>query len=141
MNPMGLIPAPYRLIAVVLILVGLVSGIYGFGYSKGHKRATDAAATEKLAAVQRAIEQAQTVAKQDAEIAEANLKAVATIRTVIRTIRAKESRHANANPLPANCVLDAERMRNLNAALTSSAPSDPAESDYRLPGAARLRDK
>ena len=135
MNPLGLIPAPYRLIGVALILAALVTGIYGYGYSKGHKRATEAAAAEKLASVKQAIEQAQLIAKQDAEVAAANIKTVERIRTVTRTIHAQESRHATANPLPVNCVNDATRMRNINAALANNIAADPGKPDYRLPTA------
>lgn len=138
MNPLNLVPASYRMFAVGLIVVGLVVGLYGFGYSRGHKRASDAASAEKLAAVQHAIAQAQAIAKQDLEIASANIKTVEIIRDRTRTIRVKDSAHAKAHPLPADCVLDAERVRNLRTALAGTASADPGKPDYTVPAAARL---
>lgn len=138
MNPLNLVPASYRMLAVGLIVIGLVAGLYGLGHSHGYKRASDAAAAEKLAAVQHAIDQAQAIAKQDMEIASANIKTVEVIRDRTRTIRIKESAHAKANPLPVDCVLDAERVRNLRAALAGVASADTGKSDYAVPAAAGL---
>lgn len=138
MNPLNLVPASYRMFAVGLVVIGLVAGLYGFGYSRGHKRASDAAASEKLAAVQQAIQQAQAIAKQDMEIASANVRTVEVIRTRTRTLRAKESAHVKANPLPADCVLDDERVRNLRTALAGEARTDTGKPDYTVPAAAGL---
>lgn len=135
MNPLALVPASYRMFAVGLVVIGLVVGLYGLGYSRGHKSASNAAAAEKLAAVQHAIEQAQAIAKQDAEIASANVRTIEVIRTRTRTLRVKESAHAKANPLPADCVLDDERVRNLRTALAGDTGADTGKPDYTVPAA------
>ena len=53
MNPLSLIPAPYRLIATIGLVVAFTAGVYAMGYTKGNKHATDACSAEKLAAVQK----------------------------------------------------------------------------------------
>ena len=53
MNLINLIPAPYRLIATVGLVVAVAGFLYAAGYTNGNKRATDACAAEKLAAVQK----------------------------------------------------------------------------------------
>lgn len=101
---------------VVALLVAL-AGSHTLVYRAGISRAEDAAASEKLTAVARAIEQSQAIGKEDMEIASANIQTVEVIRYRNRNLRAKESAHAKANPLPANCVLDPIRLRNVRDAL------------------------
>lgn len=120
---------------VVLAVVAALAGALAMAYRSGYGHSTDAAASEKLAAVSRAIEQSQSIAKEDMAIASANIQTVEVIRNRTRTIRIKESAHAAKNPLPAVCVLDAERMRNANAALAGhgEAAADTGKPDYGLP--------
>ena len=120
---------------VILAVVAALSASHSYAYLTGRLHERNANAAEKLVAVQRAIEQAQSIAKQDAEFAADNLKTVTLIRTVTRTIQAQESRHEKANPLPVDCVNDATRMRNINAALANNIAADPGKPDYRLPTA------
>lgn len=132
MNPLNLIPAPYRLIATVALLAAFIGGVYAYAYHAGYKRATDAASTEKLKSVERAIEQAEAIARQDNEIARQNMATTTQIRYRTRLIQTKESAHALANPLPDNCILDPVRMRNINAALSGTLPADLGEFNYAL---------
>ena len=126
---------------MILAVVAALAASHGYAYISGKSGERNTQAAEKLVAVQRAIEQSQLIAKQDADIAAANIQTVERIRTVTRTIRAKESRHANANPLPVDCMLDAERMRNINDALANNVTADTAKPVYRLPGAASIGNK
>lgn len=137
MNPLNLIPAPYRLIATIGLVVAFIGSVYAFAYTKGFKRATANCEAAKVEAIQRAITQAQEIAKQDAEIVTNNEKTKEVIRERTRTIRIKEKNHANANPLPAECVLDDERVQHLNAAL-SNKDADSGKPDYRLPAASKI---
>lgn len=123
------------------VILGVVAALgisHAYVFVLGKDRAEDAAATEKLESVNRAIEQAAAIATQDMEIASANIKTVEVIRKRTRTIRIKESAHAKANPLPADCVLDAERVRNINAALAGEVATNTGQPDYTLPPAAKL---
>lgn len=129
-----LLANPWVVLAVAVALAG--SHVYVF--MLGKDRAEDAAATEKLESVSRAIEQAQATAKEDMEIASASIKTVEVIRKTTRTIRIKESAHAKANPLPVDCVLDDGRVRNINAALAGKVSADTGQPDYTLPQAAQL---
>lgn len=123
---------------LILGIVAALSASHLYAYHLGSVRQKDAAATEKLQAVERAIEQTEAIARQDNEIARQNMAAVTEIRYRTRTIQTKEAAHAFANPLPDNCELDPVRMRNVNAALAGTLPADPGQPDYTLPTAARL---
>lgn len=137
MNPLNLIPAPYRLIATIGLVVALTISAYVLGRVEGKKLTTAAFDRAKVEAIQRAITQAQEIAKQDAEIVSGNEKTKEVIRERIRTIRIKEKNHATSKPLPAECVLDDERVRNINAAL-SGKDTDTGKPDYRLPSASTI---
>lgn len=138
MNPLNLIPAPYRLIALISVVVLFTGSVYAMGYSKGNKLATDVCEASKLKAVERAIEQAQTIAKEDAVIAESTAKVTEVIRWRTRDRIIKDRTYATAKPLPAECVLDDDRMRNLNAALSNQAADSVSEPNYTMPPAAKI---
>lgn len=125
---------------VILAVVVALAGSHTLVYSKGKSRAEGIAAKAQLKAVEQAIEQAQVIAKQDMEVATANIKTVEVIRDRIRTIRVKEAAHAKTNPLPADCVLDATRMLNIQSALSGNteAASDTSQPDYRMPKTTKL---
>lgn len=59
---------------VVLVVVAALGISHAYVFVLGKDRAEDAAATEKLESVNRAIEQAAAIATQDMEIASANIK-------------------------------------------------------------------
>ena len=128
----GGIPAAYLWIAL-----GACIGAWSLYVDhRGYKRAEAACTSEKVEAIQRAITQAQEIAKQDAEIVRNNVQTVEVIKNRTRTIRIKEKNHATANPLPAECVLDDQRVRNINAAL-SNKDADTPKPDDRLPAASK----
>ena len=137
MNPLNLIPAPYRLIATIGLVVALTISAYVLGRVEGKKLTTAAFDRAKIEAIQRAITQAQEIAKQDAEIVTSNEKAKVVIRERTREIRIREKNHATEKPLPAGCVLDDERVRNLNSAL-SGKDADTPKPDYRLPATSKI---
>lgn len=102
---------------LILGVIAALSGSHMYAYHLGSVRQKDAAAAEKLQAVQRAIEQTEAIARQDNEIARQNMAAATEIRYRTRTLLVKEKEHADAYPLPADCVLDPERVRHVNDAL------------------------
>lgn len=133
MSPLNLIPAPYRLIATISLLAAFIGGVYAYAYHSGYKRATDAASAEKLESVERAIEQAEAIAKQDNEIATAALVAAEKTRTITRTIIQKVRQNAQANPI--TCNIGAERMRFIKSAISNQEPTNSGQPDYSLPAA------
>lgn len=122
--------APYRMLAFAIAFFAIVGGAFMYGHHTGYKSASDAAAGRELAAVQLAIKQAQDIAIQDAAISAANIQQAEKIKTVTRTIIRTVHDHEKANPLPAVCALDAERMRSIADAIAGkiSAPASPANS-------------
>lgn len=137
MNFLSVFSGPYGLLLKYGLMAAFVAAALGFVYSKGFKAATANCEAAKVEAVQRAVEQAQEIAKQDAEIVRNNVQTVEVIRERTRTIRIKEKNHATANPLPPECVLDDTRMRNINDAL-SGKNTDSGKPDYRLPAASKI---
>lgn len=137
MNPLTLIPAPYRIPATIGLVAALTLSAYVMGRGDGKKLASADFNASKIQAVQRAITQAQEIAKQDAEIVTGNEKTKEVIRERIRTIRIKEKNHATANPLPPECVLDDERVRSINDAI-SNKDADTGKPDYGLPPTSKI---
>lgn len=125
MNLLSLIPAPWRVIATIGLIAAILGSAYNLGYTRAKKATTASYEAAKVQAVQRAIAQAQEIAKQDAEIVRNNVQTVEVIRNRTRTIRIKEKSHATASPLPAECVLDDARMRLINDALANKDASTP----------------
>ena len=137
MNLFSVFSGPYGLLLKYGLVAALALFLYASGYTNGNKRATDRCEAAKIEAIQRAITQAQEIAKQDAEIVTGNEKAKEVIRERTRTIRIKEKSHATANPLPAECVLDDQRVRNINAAL-SNKDADSPKPDNGMPAASKI---
>lgn len=135
MNPLAF--NPWVIGGILLAL----SGTHLYAYKKGYDRATDAAASEKIKSVELAINQTESIARQDNEIAMKNMANSTEIRSRTRLIQTKESAHALAHPLPDNCILDPDRMRNINAAITGTIPTDTGQFDYTLPTAAAIGKK
>jgi hypothetical protein len=129
MNLFALVPAPYRLLAIALLALACT----GFGYVKGvrHQQGVDAVAsasaekaahdayvaqTEKLNAAAQALE----VAKNEKEI---------VYRTITQTVDRIVDR-----PVYRNVCLDADGLRNINAAAAGRA-ADPGQPDAAVPAA------
>lgn len=122
---------------VILGVIAALSASHTYVYYLGGKHERNDQNTEKLESIQRAITQAQEIAKQDAEIVRNNVQTVEVIKNRTRTIRIKEKNHATANPLPAECVLDDERVRNINDAL-SGKDADPGKPDNGMPAPSKI---
>lgn len=138
MNPLSLLGVVKGLNPwVILGVIAALSASHTYVYHLGGKHQKNANNTEKLVAVQRAIEQAQAIAKEDAAISEETAKTTTEIRWRTRDRIIEDRKHATAKPLPAECVLSDDRLRNINNAL-SGKPTDPGEPDYTLPPAAKI---
>lgn len=135
MNPLSLLSGPYGLLIKLGLVAALAVFLYASGYTNGNKRATARCDAAKIEAVQRAIVEAQEIAKQDAELVRNNVQTVEVIRNRTRTIRIKDKQYAK--PLPDVCVLDDDRVRNLNDAL-SNKDADPGKPDYTLPASPKI---
>lgn len=134
MNPLNLIPAPYRLIALFSLVVLFTGSVYAMGYSKGNKRATDACEAAKVVELKKYQAEYQKAVDRANVLAQKNIKTVEIIRDRTRTIRIKEKNHATAKPLPDVCVLDDERVRILNDALANQ-DANTGKPDGELPSA------
>jgi hypothetical protein len=124
---------PYAQLALLLAMLAVGAA----GYRAGVTHAEDACAAGKLAAVSRAIEQANAVAEQDAEVLTGHEQQRERIRTVFQTIRERVSRYVENHAGDAGECLDADGLRiwreaNAGRAEAASAP----EPDYSLPGPA-----
>lgn len=134
MNPLTWLSGPYALFVKIGLVVALIGSVYAMGYTKGNKRATadcEAAKVAELkkyqAAYQKAVERANLLAQK-------NVKTVEVIRNRTRTIRIKEKAYAAAKPLPDVCVLDDDRVRNINDAIANKE-SDTGKPDSTVPAA------
>ena len=137
MNPLNLLGIIKGLNPwVILGVIAALSASHTYVYYLGGKHKRNDQNTEKLESIQRAITEAQEIAKQDAEIVRNNVQTVEVIKNRTRTIRIREKAHATEKPLPAECVLDDQRVRNINAAL-SSKDADTPKPDDRLPAASK----
>ena len=109
----------------ILVLAGLLlaAGGFGAGWTTNGWRLTSAHNAERLEAAQVTLDATEKThrAYQD-DIARAGNAAAARERSTqilagkIDAARQEYRRHAQANPLPADCVLDAGRLRQLDAA-------------------------
>lgn len=137
MKFLSVFSGPYGLLLKYGLVAAILAAAYGFVYHQGFKRATANCEAARVDAVQRAIEQANEIAKQDAEIVRDNVRTVEVIRNRTRTVRIKEKAHANANPLPAECVLDDTRLRHINDALANK-DADTGKPDNGMPAASKI---
>lgn len=122
---------PYLALAAVLALLGAGSGGYWWGWSaKGNSVAADT-----LVSVSRAIEQANELAEQDAEIlATADVRRE-KFRVAMKQLDQEIEKNVEANPSYLECGLDAVGLRNWNAGNAGIAPDLPGERGYGLPAA------
>lgn len=130
------------MIANPMLLLALLIGaltLYGGSYYAGTIHATNACKAEKLGAVERAIEQANSIATEDA--------AMATYHEAKREIRShfakqldKEiEKNVAANPGYFKCGLDADGLRKWNAANAGDSVESSGKRDAGLPGLAAGR--
>lgn len=125
-----MIGASHWLILVVFLLA-LGVGAYGLG----RVHANNACAAQTLAAVERAIAQAEQLAREDAEILRADIERQERVRTRFRTITREVVRYVETHPDRREC-LDADGLRVWNAA--NAGDFAPAAGGVRagMPGAA-----
>lgn len=126
-----LLANPYVLLAILLALLAAGVALYQAGY----RNAANAAAADKLAAVQRAIEQAEAVAKQDNEVLTAHESRKEGLRTAFQSIREGVTRYVENHAGTAVECLDSDGMRLWLAANDGVALAAP-QPDYSLPGPA-----
>lgn len=124
-----MIPAPYRALAVViLVLTGLLlAGAAGW-FANGWRHGAEIADLQRAHAELRATLSEAALADVQADAATIRQAATefATIQSTLAprmTALTKELR--NAKPLPADCRPDAARVRNLDAAIDAANKSIP----------------
>lgn len=129
MNPLNLIPAPYRLIATIGLVVAFLASVYAFAYTKGFQRATANCEAAKFKAVQKyqaeyqkAVERANVLAQK-----------LATRETEV-VYRTKEViKHVPKVTTGKSC-LSADAVRMLNRRADDPAVSEaPGKSDAESP--------
>lgn len=113
-----------------VLVLGLA--LFGGGLYTGNRLAHQSAKAEQLDAVQRAIEQSNQIAEQDAEIL-----ATADIKRAARRVAAKQldqeiEQNVQANPAYLECGLDADGLRLWNAANAGMEAELPGQRGYGL---------
>jgi hypothetical protein len=138
---MNLIPLPYRILALALLLL---AGI-GFGYVQGISRESDRRDAQDLIKERKATEARTAMqVKADKEstrregIGAARETSREQIRVVYRTIKEKADETVKKHPEFNDCGLDADGLLNWNAANYGSSAAAPVsgEPDHSLPGSA-----
>lgn len=130
MFPMPAIPLKAAVAGVVAITIAIAMFV---AYGKG-KAACELAHKAALAEhLQRGIEQARIIAKQDAEVSEYYERIRATTETKIVNVRQEVTREVPADCL--KCSLSPDGVRLLNDYLRGVRPStsDPAKPDGGMP--------
>jgi len=124
-----MIPAPYRTLAVViLVLVGLLLAGAGGWFANGWRHDAEIADLRRAHAEYRAglSEQALADVQADAKTIRTAAAEFAAIQSTLAprmTALTKELR--NAKPLPPDCRPDPVRVRNLDAAIDAANKSIP----------------
>lgn len=115
-----LIPSGYTWAALATVLAGAMAA----GFYAGHKVAVNAAKSEQLKAVEHAIEQAERIASENAEIEQAQVITQTKIRTVYRTLTKEVVKYVETHPDTAEC-LDADGLRIWNRANQGTTAAPP----------------
>lgn len=120
-----------------VLVLGLA--LFGGGLYTGNRLTHQAAKADRLDAVQRAIEQANELASQDAEIlATADVRRE-KLRVAMKQLDQEIEKNVEANPSYLECGLDAVGLLNWNAGNAGIAPDLSGERGYGLPAAATGR--
>lgn len=128
---MNLLTNPYVLLALLLSLLASGVAVYKMGY----RHAENACAAATAASLTRAIEQADAVAQQDAEVLAGHEARRERIRTVFQPIREKVTRYVENHASAAAECLDPDGLRIWREANAGHAEAAAApQPDYRLPG-------
>jgi outer membrane murein-binding lipoprotein Lpp len=133
-----------RALAVLLIGALLLGGVFFAGYRHQAKSCLIEAQASRLASTQRAIEQANEIAQQDAEVLAGQELARIERRTVYRTLETERIKYVETHPDSRACGLDDDGLRQWNAANAGdlhagpgqfqNAAAAPAVSNQRLAG-------
>ena len=127
-----------RLLANPYVLLGLLAFVAAVGavsYSAGQRHAANACAADKAASLTRAIEQANAIAMQDAEVLTAHEQEKSRIRPVFHPISEGVTRYVERHAGTADECLDPDGMRLWRAANNAGTATVPRP-DYTLPGPA-----
>lgn len=123
--------APFRL----WIMLAAAAALFGSGVYSGHRYASNACAADKVAAIARAIEQADAIAKQDAEVLDTHEQGRERVRTVFQTIREEVIRYVENHAGDAGECLSPDGLRLWRAANAGPAAAGAAgQPDYTLSG-------
>lgn len=128
------LPMPY----LILSIIALVAGVYLVGRHNGAAAKVQQQRAELLEHTQRAIEQANELAEQDAQVFAATAVERERVRTVFQTIDREVIRYAQDHASDTGECLDADGLRLWHAANAGSAEAfAPAgKLDYTLSGRA-----
>lgn len=122
--------SPYLWAGIAALVVSaLVSA-----YLLGSRHANDACAAAQLEAVQRAIEQANQQALEDAEVLRGHVEIQERTRTEFKTISREVIRYVETHPNRVQC-LDADGLRLWNAANAGSSETIAGRVRPAVPGA------
>lgn len=108
--------------AGVLIATLLLTLIYFAGMQSGINKTALECQTEKIAAIERAIQQANQIARENAEVAFAHVNTVERIKVVYQRIEVKTDEHLAQHPALDSCDIGADGLRLWNSANTSARP-------------------
>lgn len=119
-----------------LVVLLAAMALFGSGYAAGSKHASSACIADQAKA-QKAVQVVvdETNAHRE-QVAQSREVAREQIRVVYRTIKEKADESVKDNPEFNDCGLDADGLRNWNAANASAAPAMRGEPDYGLLDAA-----
>ena len=130
---MNVIPAPYRILALVLLLLAGIA----FGYVQGISRESDRRDAQNLKQVRVEIKAASKESDRREAVGAAREVVREKIRVVYQTIREEVQNNVEKNAgAYAACGLDSDGLRLWNAANSGGAAPLPAQPDSALPGAA-----
>jgi len=124
----NLIPLPYRILIVVVLLI---SGVL-FGFVQGLIRASSTCEINNARAQQSAQIKADKITEKREAVAQRRETTREHIRIVYRTLKEK----ADEMPIASNCGLDADGLRLWNATNAGTTAPVRSEPDSALPGSA-----
>lgn len=123
------IPMPY----LILAIIALAAGSYMLGHFNGVKDTVLRQRSELLEHTQRAIRQANELAKQDSDLLTAHEAKAERIRTIFQTIDREVIRYVQDHANTTSDCLDSDGMRLWRAANAGSIKALPASKlDYSL---------
>ena len=126
-----LIPAPYRILAIVLLALACI----GFGYVRGVARESDRRDALELEQTRAGVAAADKESARREAVGAQREVTREKIRVVYRTIKEKVNVYIDTRA-NVDCGLDADGLRLWNAANAGAAAPVPGEPDYSLPAAA-----